>query len=683
MAIEWTGLYANTGYSPANNKTQDDAVTGMQDTLYVTGPGYGAYEAIVRLHNSTGKVVATVNVSGGGGAVSAPPPVRFLDNGTTYSYSLEVVRGFIPTEDADKIIIRLIGGASKRFPSPMSTTPSGDAQFVGAVQCIPRAPSDALVLPSTSFATTYQHIKRVWRDIRPVMRPKVVLDLNDTNKMTSGGSFSWYENINGDKPTFANGEMLIAGKAAAAQFVFGIGQPRPDCFSGMQADLTWGNGATVEKILIGVSRCVSPYNSLFAEFNKVAGTVRVGCTISGGGGSAFNGTVYTNATLVNALTSIGFTLHRNAITAWGKAGATAQWQALCTAELKSWIDCRDTAAMGFENTSTAGYRFFVKSFLDSGSTQKLSNVTFGDAGMIGMADWVWVRNEDGSPVVRDGKMFATGSIRGTAGGTYCGVFSVDPTSYAVEYVGRILVVRGGLTQGDSPIAVMYDRPNSRWVYTISSWGDIGYPGTDNIGLLCGTTKSAPLRGDVVITDPGVVVPFAGDSPYDGDLVVISGIYTLVYRRLATVNSANCYVRRASTLEGLATAEDAPVGVVGEGPKLLKIGGAWYIAGGQRNDGSLQGVWTVDGAYIGNACFPIYKTGVFNLSNGHPTFITSQQGGKTKIVRLAFSEGKYTPQVQQTSGAFPIGNLDTWSYGDTFMAETAWMNGSEYGIDPNA
>ena len=133
MAIQWTGLFANTGYSSANNKTQDDAVTGMQDTLYVTGPGYGAYEAVVRLYNSTGALVASVNVSGGGGALSAPPPVRFVDNGTVYSYSLEVIRGYIPTEDADGIVIRLVGGASKRYPSPMAVTPSGDVQFGGAV----------------------------------------------------------------------------------------------------------------------------------------------------------------------------------------------------------------------------------------------------------------------------------------------------------------------------------------------------------------------------------------------------------------------------------------------------------------------------------------------------------------------------------------------------------------------
>lgn len=133
MAIQWAGLFANTGYSSANNKTQDDAVTGMQDTLYVTGPGYGAYEAVVKLHNSTGATVATVNVSGGGGAFSAPPPVRFVDNGTVYSYSLEVVRGFIPTEDTDGIVIRLVGGASKRYPSLMTSTPSGDVAVAGAI----------------------------------------------------------------------------------------------------------------------------------------------------------------------------------------------------------------------------------------------------------------------------------------------------------------------------------------------------------------------------------------------------------------------------------------------------------------------------------------------------------------------------------------------------------------------
>lgn len=148
MAIQWTGLFANTGYSSANNKTQDDAVTGMQDTLYVTGPGYGAYEAVVKLHSSTGAVVATVNVSGGGGAFSAPPPVRFVDNGTVYSYSLEVVRGFIPTEDADGIVIRLVGGASKRYPSPLTSTPSGDVAVPGAIL----APNTVPTKPNASWS---------------------------------------------------------------------------------------------------------------------------------------------------------------------------------------------------------------------------------------------------------------------------------------------------------------------------------------------------------------------------------------------------------------------------------------------------------------------------------------------------------------------------------------------------
>lgn len=123
--IEWKGLFANTPYSPANNKTQDDAVVGMQDTIYVTGPGYGGYSANVRVHNESGAVVALIPVSGGGGALSAPAPVRILDDSTTYSYSLEVVRGAIPSGDADKIIIRIVGGAAKRFPGA-GVNPSPD-----------------------------------------------------------------------------------------------------------------------------------------------------------------------------------------------------------------------------------------------------------------------------------------------------------------------------------------------------------------------------------------------------------------------------------------------------------------------------------------------------------------------------------------------------------------------------
>ena len=131
--IEWKGLYANTPYSSANNKAQDDAVVGMQDTIYVTGPGYGGYSANVRIHNASGAVVALIPVSGGGGALSAPAPVRILDDSTTYSYSLEVVRGAVPSGDTDKIVIRIIGGASKRYAGQGSTLADGSTSFAGPV----------------------------------------------------------------------------------------------------------------------------------------------------------------------------------------------------------------------------------------------------------------------------------------------------------------------------------------------------------------------------------------------------------------------------------------------------------------------------------------------------------------------------------------------------------------------
>lgn len=126
--IEWKGLFANTPYSSANNKAQDDAVVGMQDTIYATGPGYGAYRAIARVHNQSGAVVAEIPLSSGGGQLSAPPPVRILDDSTTYSYSLQVVEGAVPPGDADGVVIRVVGGASKRFP--VGIAPNSDGALV-------------------------------------------------------------------------------------------------------------------------------------------------------------------------------------------------------------------------------------------------------------------------------------------------------------------------------------------------------------------------------------------------------------------------------------------------------------------------------------------------------------------------------------------------------------------------
>jgi len=179
--IEWKGLFANTPYSSANNKTQDDAVVGMQDTIYVTGPGYGGYSANVRVHNASGAVVALIPVSGGGGALSAPAPVRILDDSTTYSYSLEVVRGAVPSDDADKIVIRIVGGASKRYPGQGSTLPDGSTSFAGPV----RIEGD-LVADSASFGGPARFGDTLVAD-KPIVAPWVTTKLDRLLRIATFG----------------------------------------------------------------------------------------------------------------------------------------------------------------------------------------------------------------------------------------------------------------------------------------------------------------------------------------------------------------------------------------------------------------------------------------------------------------------------------------------------------------
>ena len=189
--IEWKGLFANTPYSSANNKAQDDAVVGMQDTIYVTGPGYGSYSANVRVHNASGAVVALIPVSGGGGALSAPAPVRILDDSTAYSYSLEVVRGAVPSDDADKIVIRIVGGASKRYPGQGSTLADGSTSFAGPV----RAPGLQLTASSFAKTLTSQGLRIVgWgsSSMAECSRPqRVNVRLNSTDYADGWNGFLW------------------------------------------------------------------------------------------------------------------------------------------------------------------------------------------------------------------------------------------------------------------------------------------------------------------------------------------------------------------------------------------------------------------------------------------------------------------------------------------------------------
>ncbi len=200
--IEWKGLYANTPYSSANNKTQDDAVVGMQDTIYVTGPGYGGYSANVRVHNASGAVVALIPVSGGGGALSAPAPVRILDDSTTYSYSLEVVRGVVPSDDADKIVIRIIGGSAKRFPVALTQTPSGAFSLAGPLL----APGLRHDLPV---------LRRKFADVASGAGECVIGVIGDSHNLAVGGGSGGTYLLN-DAARFA--PAFIAGRKVAGKY---------------------------------------------------------------------------------------------------------------------------------------------------------------------------------------------------------------------------------------------------------------------------------------------------------------------------------------------------------------------------------------------------------------------------------------------------------------------------------
>lgn len=200
--IEWKGIFANTPYSSANNKTQDDAVVGMQDTIYVTGPGYGGYSANVRVHNESGAVVALIPVSGGGGALSAPAPVRILDDSTTYSYSLEVVRGAIPSNDADKIIIRIVGGASKRYPGQGPTLPDGSTSFAGLV----RAPN----VPAYPVVTTPRTVLQRMRG------DGVRISIHGSSTMANGSTYQLLGEAVGDRKICTN-SLIWALNAEGAE----------------------------------------------------------------------------------------------------------------------------------------------------------------------------------------------------------------------------------------------------------------------------------------------------------------------------------------------------------------------------------------------------------------------------------------------------------------------------------
>lgn len=264
-----------------------------------------------------------------------------------------------------------------------------------------------------------------------------------------------------------------------------------------------------------------------------------------------------------------------------------------------------------------------------GGSVTLGRVRVGSFGMVGVRDPHLVQRPDGSPYIRDGKLYLTLTCAGLGffPQAHWGVFTLDLEDLTrLEQVAQLYAVRDGSVLGDHGGQVIVDECAERFIVANTSWGDFGDSGvhvrhvttTDNVlsGVHRLETRRLALPTEQSTWDPALTR--IGDCWYVGFTESPSQDPFDMHPALAVGEPGGAY---HSAL--LRVGADESVHQC-EGSILQQIEGEWYLLASDGElreyrvyDLSMRHVGRLDAPYVSNIPHPQ----VVNLPSGDRLMIT--------------------------------------------------------------
>jgi hypothetical protein len=324
---------------------------------------------------------------------------------------------------------------------------------------------------------------------------------------------------------------------------------------------------------------------------------------------AVNGTVTklaeTSATLT-APVRFAFVLNSKEITALADEGGgqfdgwkpvanypneqTAEYPDPATAPgLSQYVDLRDPNVL-----TQYKYGFGVRG--DSGATIVLQSVEAGYWGRAGVRDPHVVTYADGTPYIKDNKLYLTLTNAGLDffSTAHWGLYTLDLSNYtsptALKEVGKLFWSREGKVMGDHAGHIVYDDTTSEFIIGVSTWGDFTYQGVEiyhtRVKVLP-TEDIEVLHGVHVLTGQELTLPTALPTEptghWDPHFVRIGqGIGQEWY--VAFVESPtqgnpwdhHPALARGDSIENLTLVDAKEDLRQTEGMVIQKIGSEWYV-----------------------------------------------------------------------------------------------------------
>ena len=395
-------------------------------------------------------------------------------------------------------------------------------------------------------------------------------------------------------------------------------------FCAVEATVAGSSG----KVLLGLA--VEDGDNLLGWYD--ADSSRVGIDVRSGGRTR---TIRRRKVDLPTSFRLGVALCENQLTVLADSGQG--WEPLLTErnKVRALVDMRDSVRL-------AKHRYAFGYGQDSG--QRLTDVRWGLFGMTGIRDQHLVQHSDGTPFVRDGKAYFTGTCAGLGffQQAHWGVFTLDlaqPTR--LEQVAQLYFRRDGLLLGDHAGQIVRDDDRDEWIVANSSWGDFDFKGLHVRHL---TTTDDILSGVHVLETQRTSLP-TEQSSWDPGMTRIDGRWYVGFVESPSQRPFDFHPALAVAPEGAAWDEELElVGAATElhqteGPILAQVQDTWWFL---ASDGDAQHypVFDLSMRRVGRLDAP-YETNI-----PHPQLLPLADGG---FLLVTFDGTQYAKDLMGYGG----------------------------------
>jgi hypothetical protein len=369
------------------------------------------------------------------------------------------------------------------------------------------------------------------------------------------------------------------------------------------------------------SRSAAGQNTVYAGLIKDASNYVVAwynhATQKAGFDVAVNGTVTklaeTSAPLAAPM-RFAFVLNSKEITALADTGAGAfdGWKPV--ANYPNWDSDPDPdIALGLsqyvdlrDKTVLAEYKYGFGVRGGSGATIVLDSVEAGYWGRAGVRDNHVVTYADGTPYIKDNKLYLTLTNAGLDffSTAHWGLYTLDLSDYtsptALKEVGKLFWNREGKVMGDHAGHIVYDDTNREFIIGVSTWGDFTYQGVEiyHTSVQVGLNQDIEvLHGVHVLTGQELTLPTALPTPptgnWDPHFTRIGQEWYVAFVESPTQGTPwdhHPALAKGPTIENLTLVDAKEELKQTEGMVIQKVGGEWYVlCSTGRGDLTFEGV----------------------------------------------------------------------------------------------